>query len=140
MIARELQLVNQVRRAKKAGREGATYLASDISSLAKTLQHYRFEGTFSGGLQKLITTIRSQSPAVPKQDKTDSKNAVTGDKQSLGKAADSGATAAATKRKAGDSAVGDATVARSKLPSTANSIDKSAAADAPASKRQRKLV
>lgn len=39
---------------------GATYLASDISSLAKVVQHFRFDRTFSEGLHQLILSIRRQ--------------------------------------------------------------------------------
>jgi len=40
--------------------DGATYLASDISSLAKVVQHFRFDRAFSEGLQQLIASIRRQ--------------------------------------------------------------------------------
>lgn len=38
---------------------GATHLASDISSLAKVVAHFRFDKTFSHGLHQLITSIRT---------------------------------------------------------------------------------
>lgn len=39
------------------------YLASDISSLAKVVQHFRFDRTFSEGLHQLILSIRRQKRA-----------------------------------------------------------------------------
>eukprot|EP00747_Dinoflagellata_sp_TGD_P093690 gnl/TRDRNA2_/TRDRNA2_165850_c0_seq2.p1 gnl/TRDRNA2_/TRDRNA2_165850_c0~~gnl/TRDRNA2_/TRDRNA2_165850_c0_seq2.p1 ORF type:complete len:446 (+),score=111.63 gnl/TRDRNA2_/TRDRNA2_165850_c0_seq2:198-1340(+) len=59
------------RAAKKAGKtvdnpggakgqlgKDATYLVSDISSMAKIVQHFRFDRKFSEGLQNLIGSIR----------------------------------------------------------------------------------
>lgn len=43
---------------------GATYLASDISSLAKVVQHFRFDRTFSEGLHQLILSIRRQKRVI----------------------------------------------------------------------------
>lgn len=39
------------------------YLTSDISSLAKVVQHFRFDRTFSQGLHQLILSIRRQKRA-----------------------------------------------------------------------------
>eukprot|EP00929_Paragymnodinium_shiwhaense_P025688 TRINITY_DN15471_c0_g1_i1.p1 TRINITY_DN15471_c0_g1~~TRINITY_DN15471_c0_g1_i1.p1 ORF type:complete len:603 (-),score=207.24 TRINITY_DN15471_c0_g1_i1:99-1907(-) len=45
---------------KRPKAEDAPYLAGDISSLAKVVQHFRFEKAFSGGLHNLITSFRQQ--------------------------------------------------------------------------------
>jgi len=66
-LCRELEAKLVARKKKAEGQKvpkvdaaGATYLASDISSLAKVVQHYRFDRVFSGGLHQLITSIRQQ--------------------------------------------------------------------------------
>merc|ERR1712232_5901 len=40
--------------------DGATYLASDILSLAKVVAHFKFDKGFSKGLHQLILSIRRQ--------------------------------------------------------------------------------
>lgn len=42
----------------------APHLASDINSLAKAVQHFRFDRSFNKLLQQLITHIRRQKPKV----------------------------------------------------------------------------
>mmetsp|Transcript_25326 Transcript_25326/g.67292 ORF Transcript_25326/g.67292 Transcript_25326/m.67292 type:complete len:405 (-) Transcript_25326:141-1355(-) len=75
--AKELLKVQRKKTKKKAdgdkdgdAAEGAKlaghtkpYLASDISSLAKVVQHFRFDRTFSQGLHQLILSIRRQKRA-----------------------------------------------------------------------------
>lgn len=47
----------------KLGSHAKPYLASDISSLAKVVQHFRFDRVFSQGLHQLILSIRRQKRA-----------------------------------------------------------------------------
>lgn len=47
----------------KADFEGAAYLTGDIASLAKVLQHFRFDRAFSEGVQQLIFSIRCSKRA-----------------------------------------------------------------------------
>ncbi|CAL1166751.1 unnamed protein product [Cladocopium goreaui] len=47
--------------------EGATYLASDITSLAKVIQHFRFDQTFTKGVHQLIVSFRRQKPEKPEK-------------------------------------------------------------------------
>jgi len=51
--------------------EGATYLASDITSLAKVIQHFRFDQTFTKGVHQLIVSIRRQKAEKPEKSKSD---------------------------------------------------------------------
>ncbi|CAJ1385776.1 unnamed protein product [Effrenium voratum] len=46
--------------------EGVTYLASDITSLAKVIQHFRFDQTFTKGVHELIVSFRKQKAEKPK--------------------------------------------------------------------------
>jgi len=49
--------------------EGAAYLASDITSLAKVIQHFRFDQNFSKGVHELIVAFRKQKADKPRQEK-----------------------------------------------------------------------
>lgn len=98
------------------------------------MQHFRFESAFSGGLQKLITSIRTKP--LPK---SDSKKDASSKKQSE---AVSG-NAAGTKRKSSDAGADDAAAAAADPTRDKGSAagDKAAVTDAPeALKRQRKAV
>lgn len=78
---------------------GATYLAGDIASLAKVVQHFRFDRNFSGGLHQLITSIRNQG--------RNSKNGgKVGDKKAQAKALEDGSVGS-KKRKAAPEAKAD---------------------------------
>jgi len=70
---------------------GPTYLASDISSLAKVVQHFRFDRTFSEGLHQLILSIRRQKRVLRSGTPATRRNAANGTSES--------AAAAAKKRK-----------------------------------------
>jgi len=65
-LCRELDAKIALRKKKADGAKaekstaGACYLASDIYSLAKVVQHFRFDRMFSAGLQQLITSIKNQ--------------------------------------------------------------------------------
>jgi len=122
-------VVKKVKGKKKEPKEGAPYLAADISTIAKTLQHFRFEGVFTLGLQKLIVTIRESKPKAPKEpvvkgDTADSKSAVAAKKTTEPTVEETSATkrkatdlkksaesepveTPATKRKVGDASDGD---------------------------------
>jgi len=98
-------------RKKGQPKEGAPYLSGDISTLAKTVQHFRFDSAFSGGLQKLIVNIRESKPKpkpVPKEKKAetegnaDSKKSAESAPKKPADAETGGASG--TKRKADDSA------------------------------------
>jgi len=52
-------------KAPQVPADGATYLASDISSLAKVVGHFRFEPVFTKGLHQLILSIRRQKQTGP---------------------------------------------------------------------------
>merc|ERR1712187_263206 len=46
--------------------KGKPHLASDISTLAQVVKHFRLDRAFSSGLQKLILGIRKQKEAKSK--------------------------------------------------------------------------
>jgi len=79
-----------------AGAQGATYLASDISSLAKVVQHFRFDRSFSEGLHQLILSIRRQKRVV--------RTGVPAARRGAGAAED--ATAGSRKRRAAEAVLG----------------------------------
>ncbi|CAE7172053.1 FRA10AC1, partial [Symbiodinium pilosum] len=49
--------------------EGAAYLASDITSLAKVIQHFRFDQNFTKGVHQLIVAFRKQKAETPRPEK-----------------------------------------------------------------------
>eukprot|EP00930_Biecheleria_cincta_P020920 TRINITY_DN15615_c1_g2_i1.p1 TRINITY_DN15615_c1_g2~~TRINITY_DN15615_c1_g2_i1.p1 ORF type:complete len:1300 (+),score=338.90 TRINITY_DN15615_c1_g2_i1:310-3900(+) len=68
-------------KAQQVPPEGQTYLASDISSLAKVVGHFRFDPSFAKGLHQLILAIRRSKKPGPKAEgkKPSAKRKAVGD-------------------------------------------------------------
>lgn len=115
------------KKKKDTPKDGAPYLASDISSLAKSVQHFRFEGAFSAGLQKLIVAIRAQKPSPPKKVAESDSNAAPKQSPKQSPESEVSADTAGAKRKAVEA------VEDSPPPAAASTREKgSSADDAPA--------